>query len=67
MPVVRKEIRNRKSSKPIKPRVFDICYYPAKDKTFLEIKTKSKQVERIDFDDVVEQINEVKSEYGITK
>lgn len=64
---VKKEIRNRKSPKEVKPRVFDVCYYPEMDKTYLEVKGSNKQIERIDFDDVIAQINEAKSEYVAAK
>ena len=60
---VKKEIRNLKSPKLVKPRVFDMCYFPEQGKTYLEVKGKHKQVELIDFDDVVSQINEAKKEY----
>lgn len=64
---ITREIRNRKSPKEVKPRVFDVCYYPEMDKTYLEVKGANKQIERIDFDDVIAQIKEAKSEYVATK
>ena len=60
---IKKEIRNRKSPKEVKPRVFDVCIFPEHGKVYLEVKGKNKQVEIIDFDDVVAQINEAKKEY----
>ena len=62
---VKKEIRNRTSSKTVKPRVFDVCYYPEDGKTYLEVKGKNKQVEIVDLDDVIDQINEAKKEYKV--
>ena len=62
---IKKEIRNRKSPKSVKPRVFDACIIPERGKVYLEVKGKNKQVELIDFDDVVDQINEAKKEYKV--
>ena len=60
---VKREIRNRESTKKVKPRVFDVCYYPDDGKTYLEVKGKNRKVERINFDDVLAQINETKMQY----
>lgn len=62
---IKKEIRNRKSPKNVKPRVFDAYIDPEKGKVYLEVKGKNKEIERIDLDDVVAQINEAASEYKV--
>ena len=60
---VKREIRNRESTKKVKPRDIDVCYYPDDGKTYLEVKGKNRKVERINFDDVLAQINETKMQY----
>jgi hypothetical protein len=57
--MMKKPIRNLRSSKPIPPRVFDVVIDG--DELALEIKTGKNQYETVSWSDVVSQVEQARN------